>query len=105
MHFSPPVAFTAVRSNAVGLLLLIQCSLMLPLFVGSEFIPCYSILYVVFFSSFAIIWMRMRELVVYLMSCNYKCSMAITRDAMGWSAVCDYGNTLFLYSLNAQCIY
>ena len=39
-------------------------------------------------------------LVVFLVSCDCKCSVAPSRGAMGWSAVCDYknssSNTLFL---------
>ena len=34
MHLSPPVAQAAVRPKVVGLLLLIHCLLLLPLFVG-----------------------------------------------------------------------
>ena len=63
MHLSPPVAFAAVRSKAVFLLLLIYCFMYLPLFVG---VLCwslfwYALLYVL--SSFAIILTKKRELV------------------------------------------
>ena len=50
-------------------------------------------------SSFAIILMGKRErdragcftLIVFLMSCGCKCSVALPLGAVGWSAVCDCG--------------
>ena len=54
---------------------------------------CYALLCV--HSSFAIILKRKRKLVALLlytalqMYCYYKCSVALPRGAMGWSAVCD----------------
>ena len=73
---SPAVAFAAVRSTVVVLLLLVHCLLLPILFaffcVWSLF--CYAVLSV--FSSFAIIFLRKRELVdllkliVFLMSCD-----------------------------------
>ena len=47
-------------------------------------------------SSFAIILKRKRNLaafamIVLQMYCYYKCSVALTHHAMGWSAVCDCG--------------
>ena len=54
----------------------------------------YALLYVL--SSFAIILMRMRELVcfafiVFWMSCYCNCPVALPHCAVGWSAVCDCG--------------
>ena len=33
------------------------------------------------------------NLIVFLMSCNCWCSVAISEDVVGWSAVCDSGNS------------
>ena len=32
------------------------------------------------------------------MSCGHQCSVALPRDAVGWTAVCDYG-IFYSYSL------
>ena len=71
------VASVAVRSRAMVLLLLIHCSLMLPLFVRGAFDPCFCCCLCVFFSmayalsSFAIVSLSKRELVVFFsMSCD-----------------------------------
>ena len=66
MHLSVPVAWAAVCSKAMVLLLLIYCFMYLPLFVG---VLCwslfwYALLYVL--SSFAIILTRKRKLVALL---------------------------------------
>ena len=45
-------------------------------------------------SNFAIIFSRKRELVallVFLMFCDYYCSVVLLHGATGWSAVCDCG--------------
>ena len=63
----------------------------LPLFVG---VLCWSLFWYALFyvlSSFAIILMRKRELVALLLLSCCKCSVALPRGAMGWSAVCDCG--------------
>ena len=44
--------------------------------------------YLVFFSNFAIISMRKREMVAFLMSCDCKCSVGPTHSTVGLSAVC-----------------
>ena len=50
-----------------------------------------------FYSSFAIILMRKRELVALLyffwMSCYCKCSVALPQGAVGSSEACDCGNS------------
>ena len=66
MHLSPPVAYAAVRSKAVVLLMLIPCSLLLPLYLGG-----FSLVLVLLFTSllssiFAIILMAKRELIALL---------------------------------------
>ena len=74
----------------------------LPLFVGVLCWPLfwYALHYVL--SSFAIILMRKRELIalllVFWMSCYCKCPVALPQGAVGWSAVCDCGNS-WSYSL------
>ena len=51
---------------------------------------CHALLYV--HSSFAIILKRKKKLVaLILLSCYCKCSVALPRGAMCWSAVCDCG--------------
>ena len=65
----------------------------LPLCVG---VLCLYIRFVIHYykyvhSSFAIILKRKRKLIVVLMSCYYKFSVAQPHGAMGWSAVCDCG--------------
>ena len=47
MHLRPPVALAAVRFKAVVLLLLIRCSLLLPLW-DSVIVLCFVVRYVVF---------------------------------------------------------
>ena len=66
MHLSLPVAYAAVRSKAVVLLMLIPCSLLLPLYLG-----VLSLVLVLLFSSLlssiiAIILMAKRELIALL---------------------------------------
>ena len=78
MHLSPsPLAFAAVRSQAVDLLLLIHCFMYLPLFVGVLCLVLFwSALVCVLSTSFANILTRNRELVgcfaliVFLMPCD-----------------------------------
>ena len=86
----------AVRSKAVFLLFLIHCLLLFPLFilgvcVWSLF--CYSA--ISFFTSFAIILMGKRELVV-LLELSSWCIVTVSvlwlfpaHDAVGWSTVFD----------------
>ena len=67
MHLSPPVAYAAVRSKAVVLLLLICCLVCFPLVVGVLCLSlfCCALLCVLF--SFAIILKRKRELIALLL--------------------------------------
>ena len=76
MHLSPPVAWAAVHSKAVVLLLLIYCLMYFPLFVGVLCLSlfCYSLLCV--HSSFAIILKRKRKLVALLLL-SYRCIVTI----------------------------
>ena len=73
---SPPVAYAAVRSKAVVLLLLIYCLMYFPLFWGVLCLSlfCYSLLCV--HSSFAIILKRKRKLVALLLL-SYRCIVSI----------------------------
>ena len=65
MHLSPPVAWAAVRSKAVVLLLLTFCLLLLPILgVCNCSMFCCTLLYV--HSSIAIILMGKRELIALL---------------------------------------
>ena len=70
MHLSPSEAYAAVRSKAVILVLLINCLMYFPLFVGVLCLSliCYTLLCVL--SIFAIILKRKRELVALLLLCN-----------------------------------
>ena len=77
---------------AVVLLLLINCLMYFPLFVGVLCLSlfCYVLLFV--HSSFATIWTRKTELITFIvlwMSCYCKCSVALPHSAVGWSAECD----------------
>ena len=76
MHLSPPVAYAAVGSKAVVLLLLIYYLMYFPLFVEVLCLSlfCYALLCV--HSSFAIILKRKRELVA-LLSLSYRCIVTI----------------------------
>ena len=67
MHLSPPVAYAAVRSKAVVLLLLTFCLLLLPLWesvIGSMF--CCTLLYVHSSIIIILVGKRERELVALL---------------------------------------
>ena len=64
MHLSPPVAWAAVRSKAVVLLLLTFCLLLLSLWESNCSMFCCTLLYVL--SSIAIILMGKRELIALL---------------------------------------
>ena len=66
MHLSPPVAWAAVRSKAVVLLLL---TLLLPLWESVIVLFCCTLLYV--HSSIAIILMGKRELVALINLCSW----------------------------------
>ena len=74
MHLRPPVAYAAVRSKAVVLLLLTFCLLLLPL-RESVIVLCFVIRY--FMSSFAIILMRKRELDVLLILSSWCLVMVV----------------------------
>ena len=93
MYLSPSMAYAAVCSRAVFLLLLICCIMYFPLFVGVPCLPlfCYALLRV--HSSFAILLKRTRKLVaLLLLSYRYivhKCSVAFSSRCRGLSAVCD----------------
>ena len=65
MHLSPPVAWAAVRSKAVVLLLLTFCLLLLPLW-GSVIVLCFCCTLLYVHSSIAIILMGKRELIALL---------------------------------------
>ena len=87
----------AVRSNAVVLLLLIFCLMCFPLFVGvlSVFV------FVLLCNTLCPFWFSNRlieeekagcfAIIVLHMYCYYKCSVALPRGVVGWSAVCDCG--------------
>ena len=86
-----PVAWVAVRSKAVVLLLLLYCFMFLLLFYG---VLCWYALLCVL-SSFAIILTRRNAgcfaLIVFLLSCCCLCSVALPNCTMSWYAVCDCG--------------
>ena len=96
MHLSPPVAWAAVHSKAVVLLLFIYCLMCFPLFMG---VLCLSLFWYALLcdlSSFAIILKRKRESWLLFFYCptdvlSCKCSVALPNVAVGWSAVCDCG--------------
>ena len=71
MRLSPlhphPVAWVAVRSKAVAVLLLIYCSMSSPLFVGVLCLPLFWYALLCLISSFAIKLKRKRELVALLL--------------------------------------
>ena len=77
------------------LLLLIHCLMYFPLYVGVQRLSLFDYALLCVHSSFAIILKRKSELcfafIVLRMSCYCKCSVAIPRGAVGWSAVCDCG--------------
>ena len=83
---SPLVAWAAVRSKAVALLLLIYCLLLRPWFGG----VLYLVLVLLFDdfcpSSFAIVLMGKTAgcfaLTVFLMSCDSQCSVVLPRGAV-----------------------
>ena len=91
-----PVARAAVRSKAVVLLLLINCLLLLPLFVGGGglcilFLFCYSVLCVRLCNHLD---KEERAACLALMSswCHVTVSVvALPHGAVGWSGVCDCG--------------
>ena len=76
MHLSHPVAYAAVRSKAVVLLLLIYCLVYFTLFVGVLCLSlfCYALLCV--HSSFAIILKKKRKLVALLLL-SYRCLVTV----------------------------
>ena len=94
MHLSlPPVAWAAVRSKAVVLLLFIYCLMYFPLFVGVLCLPlhCFVMHYFVSFLVSQSSLKRRRELVaLLLLSCGCL-GCGSPRGAVGWSAVCDCG--------------
>ena len=74
-------------------MLLTRCLLLLPLFVA---VCVWSLFYNAQLSvrfSCAPITLRKREMValiiMFLLSCDYKCSVHLPRGAVGWPAVCD----------------
>ena len=92
--YESPLAWAAVRSKAVVLLLLIcwlVCSLVVGVLCSSFF--CCALLYVL--SSFAIILKTKRDgcvgYIVLRLSCYCQYSVTLPRDAFGWSAVCNCG--------------
>ena len=71
MPLSHPVALAAVPSKRIVLLLLIHCLLLLSLFVGVVFGPCFIMKYVLI--TFAIISLRMQVLVALLLLSSCCC--------------------------------
>ena len=73
-----------------------------PLFVGVLCLYLFSYALLCVHSSFAIVLKRKREkdgcFAIFLlqMCCFYKCYVSLPHDAIGWSAVCDCGNSFFL---------
>ena len=59
------------------------------------FVPCFLMQYLVPFIVLQSFWLGRESgcftLIVFLMYCDYWCSVALPRDAVGWSAVCDCG--------------
>ena len=76
MHSHPPVASAAVHSGAMVLLLLIYCSMYLPLFVGVLCLAMFWYALLCVLSSFAIILKRKRELVALLLL-SYGCLVTV----------------------------
>ena len=91
------MAYHAVRSMAMVLLLLIYYLLVIPLFVGVMCLVLVLLYSTLCPSSFAIILMGKRKrvicftLTVFLIACDSQCSVALPHGAVGWSAVCDCG--------------
>ena len=91
----------AVCSNAVVLLLLNHCLLLLPLFVGFGFCQCLVMLYLVYN-----VLNHLDEeersgcftLTIYLLTFSYKCSVSLPYSAVSWSALSDCG-IFWSYSL------
>ena len=88
------MAWAAVRSGAVVLLLLIYCLVCFPLFVGAL---CF--VFVLLCIALCPFWFcgHLEEeertgyfaVVVLQVCCCCGCSVALPRGAVGWSAVCD----------------
>ena len=72
----PPVAWAAVRSKLVVLLLLIWCLMYFPLFVGVLCLPLFCNALLCVHSSLAILLKRKRKLNAWLLSC-YSCIVTI----------------------------
>ena len=92
MHVSCPVAYAAVFSKAVVLLLLIYWLMYFTLFVGALclYSICYELLLV--HSCFAIILKKEEKagsfaVVVLRMYCHCGCSLALPQGTMGWFAL------------------
>ena len=87
------MAWAAVRSKAVILLLLIIVLCIPHCFWGSVLV--FVLVCIAYVSSFAIIMTRKRELVALFFLClvtvTLQCFVALPRRAVGWSAVCDCG--------------
>ena len=98
MHLISPVASAAVNSKVWVLLLLIDCLMYFPSFVGVLCLSllCYALLCV--HSSFAIILKRKRKQVSLLLL-SYRCIVTkmfcrSSSQCLGWSAVYDCGVSL-----------
>ena len=85
MHLSPPVAWAAVRSKGVVLLLLTFCLLLLPLWESVIVLCCCTLLCVHF--SIAIILMGKRELIA-LLNLSSWCHVMVERLFLGVPRVC-----------------
>ena len=86
--------YAAVRSRAVVLLLLIHCVMFLPLFVG---VLCLVIVLLCITWCLFCFCNHINEeeragcftLIIFLVSCDCYCFVALSHGAMGWSVVCD----------------
>ena len=64
--------------------------MLLPLFVGVSCLHLFYFAALSDLSNFAIISLRKREMVAFLMSCDFMCSVGPTYSTVGLSAVCDF---------------
>ena len=90
------MALAGVRSKAVALLLLICCLVCFPLVVGALYSSLFCCALLCILSSFAIFLKRRRRagcfaIIVLRMSYYCKCSVTLSRVAVGLSAVCNCG--------------
>ena len=102
MHLSPPVAWAAVRSKGVVLLLLTFCLLLLPLW-ESVIVLCFVVRY---FTSIAIILMGKRELIALLNLSSWclvmveRLFLAVPRGCLQFVIVVFPDHTHLLFSMS-----